>query len=149
MQSDPMDRIEAYAQAISGVVTAEGHATEAADELFRFARTFEGNEGLRNALVDASLPVERRLALVDELIGATALTVTRAAITFVVTAGRASDLPAIVDRYSELAAATRDRAVAEVRSAVALDDSTVERLAESLSSATGKQMLEGKQPIAV
>lgn len=135
-----MDRVEAYARAIEGVVAAEGHDAEAADELFRFARTFEANEGLRNALVDPGMPLERRLGVVEELLGAPALTVTRAVVTFVVTAGRASELPAIIDRYVELAAATRDHAVAEVRSAVPLDEPTTQRLAQALAAATGKQV---------
>ncbi len=54
--------------------------------------------------------------------------------------GRGHDLPAIVDRFVDLAAQTRERTVAEVRSAVALDDVQQQRIAEALSRATGKQV---------
>ncbi len=47
---------------------------------------------------------------------------------------------AIVNRFVELAASTRQHEVAEVRSAVALDDAQQRRLAEALSEATGKQI---------
>lgn len=134
------ERVQAYAEAVQRIVDAEGHSAEASDELFRFARVFEANDALRDALVDPSLPIERRLAVIEELLGPTALTVTTAVVMFIVAAGRASDLPAIIDRFIELAAAARQKAVAEVRSAIPLDDATVSQLASALSRATGKQV---------
>ena len=134
------DRTDTWAAALLQIVRAEGRLDEASDELLRFARTFEGNDQLREALLDASLPIERRLAVVDELLSGKALTVTTAAISFIVTAGRAHDLPAIVDRFAEMAAAEREHAVAEVRSAVPIDEETQRRLAEALAHATGKQI---------
>lgn len=133
-------RVDAYARAILGIASVEQLSGEVEDELFRFARTFEGNDALRNALVDATLPVERRLAVIEELIGGRALTVTLGILEAIVTIGRAADLPAIVDRYVALAAETRSHEVAEVRSAVALDESQMKRLADALGRATGKQV---------
>ena len=52
----------------------------------------------------------------------------------------ASDLPAIADRLADKAAAERNKAIAEVRSAIDLDEATVARLQESLSKATGKDV---------
>jgi F-type H+-transporting ATPase subunit delta len=133
-------RIDAYARAIQGIAAAEGLSSEAEDELFRFARTFEGNDDLRMALSNAGLPVERRLAVVEELLGGKALSVTTAVVTFLVAIGRAFDLPEIVDRFVALAAESRSREVAEVRSAVPLTDDQTRRLVEALSTATGKQV---------
>jgi F-type H+-transporting ATPase subunit delta len=56
----------------------------------------------------------------------------------VVATGQSSELPAVVERFVELAASERDREVAEVRSAIALDDAQIARLAEALGQATGK-----------
>lgn len=139
MNPPTSDRIGAYARAIHGIVEAEGRVAEASDDLFRFARAVEANDELRSALVDAALPLEQRLGVVEELL-APALTVTRAAVTLIVAAGRAADLPAIVDRLTGLVAEAREQAVAEVRSAVPLDDAVVERLAAALSAATGKSV---------
>ena len=72
--------------------------------------------------------------------GGKALNVSAALASFVVGIGRAADLPAIVGRFVELAAAERSAAVAEVRSAVALSDEQRTRLATALSQATGKQV---------
>src|SRR6202795_5359736 len=115
-------RIEAYANAVLEIARAEGVLGEVEDDLFRFARVFEGNDDLRMALTDPSLPADRRMAVVEELMGGKALNVSAALAAFVVGIGRAHELPAIVDRFVELAAAERRHEVAEVRSAVPLDE---------------------------
>ena len=134
------DRVDVYARALLDIVSAEGHLDEVEDELFRFARIVEGNDDLRMTLANPGLPLDRRAAIVDELLENRALPTTKAIATFIVGAGRGHDLPAIVNRFVELAAQTREHAVAEVRSAVALDDAQKQRIAEALSRATGKQV---------
>ncbi len=139
--ADPnVDRTEAYAKALLEVARAEGMLGEVEDDLFRFARVFEGTDDLRTALTDPSLPADRRMAVVEELMGGKALNVSAALASFIVGIGRASEMPAIVDRFVELAAAEREHEVAEVRSAVALDESQQQRLAAALSQATGKRV---------
>src|SRR3954451_7580062 len=101
------NRVDAYARAILNIAAAEGLSSETEDELFRFARTLEANDNLRAALADRSLPLERRLAVIDDLLGGKALLVSIAMIQSVVAAGRASDLPEIVDRFVELSADRR------------------------------------------
>jgi F-type H+-transporting ATPase subunit delta len=133
-------RIEAYAHALLEVSRAEGQLGEVEDELFRFARTFEGSDELRVALSDPTLPAQRRVAVVEELLGAKALQVTAALASFIVGAGRAMDLPGIVDRFVELAAAEQRRAIAEVRSAITLTSEQIDRLREALNRATGKEV---------
>ena len=58
----------------------------------------------------------------------------------VVAAGRARDLPAIVDRLVQRAAQSKDAAVAEVRSAVALTSDQEDRLRAALANATGRNV---------
>ena len=134
------DRIEAYAQALLEIAQAEEQLGQVEDELFRFSRIVEGNDELRMALANPGLPLDRRGAIVDELLEGRALAVTRAMASFVVGAGRGHDLPMIVQRFVELAAQTRQHEVAEVRSATPLDDAQRERLAQALSRATGKNI---------
>ena len=138
MASSP--RVEAYANALLEVARVEGHLAEVEDELFRFARTFEGSDDLRMALSDPALPAVHRVAVVNDLLGAKALRTSVALATFVVAAGRAAELPEIVDRFVELAAAERRRAVAEVRSAVPLTSEQIDRLRTALNQATGKDV---------
>ncbi len=134
------DRVEAYATAIFETAEAEGALAAVEDELFRFARVLEGSDDLRMALTDAATPIERRMAVVEELLGGRAHQVTASFALFVVGAGRARDLPAIADALVGKAASRRESAIAEVRSAVALDDAQTERVAQALSNATGQQI---------
>jgi F-type H+-transporting ATPase subunit delta len=133
-------RVEAYANALLEVSRVEGHLADIQDELFRFARTFEGSDELRTALTDPALPRERRIAVVEDLLGGKALQTSAALAAFIVAAGRAGELPAIVDRFVELAAAEQRRAVAEVRSAIELTPEQTDRLREALNRATGKDV---------
>jgi F-type H+-transporting ATPase subunit delta len=134
------DRVDVYAQSLLEIVVAEGNLSEVEDELFRFARIVEGNDELRITLSNPGLPLDRRAAIVDELLDNRALATTKAIAAFIVGAGRGHDLPAIVDRFVELAAQGREHAVAEVRSAVPLDDAQRQRIAAALSHATRKQV---------
>ena len=133
-------RVEAYANALLEVSRAEGYLSEIQDELFRFARAFEASDDLRTALGDAGLPAERRVAVVDDLLGPKALRTSTALAGMLVAAGRSHELPDIIDRFVELAAAEQRRAVAEVRSAIELTPEQTERLRQSLNRATGKDV---------
>lgn len=134
------ERIDAYARAVLEVARAEGYLAETEDELFRFARAFEGSDELRMALSDPALPAARRMAVVEQLLGGPSLATSRALAALIVGIGRAHDLPAIVDRFIALGAEARSHEVAEVRAAVALSDAQISQLAASLSRATGKNV---------
>jgi F-type H+-transporting ATPase subunit delta len=134
------DRTEAYAQAFLQIASVEGHAGEVEEDLFRFARALDGNDELRSVLVDRSIPAERRVAVVEQLMGGVGLPTSVGLVSMVVAADRAGDLSTIVDRFLELAAEGRKHEVAEVRSAVALDDQLRHRLEQALSESTGKQV---------
>jgi F-type H+-transporting ATPase subunit delta len=134
------ERNEAYAQGLLEVARAEGPLADIEDDLFRFARTMQGSDELRMALTDPKLPIDRRLSVIADLLGPTALPTSTALISMVVAAGHAGDLPAIVERFVELAAAEREREFAEVRTAIPLDDAQTKRLADALSKATGKRV---------
>src|SRR5918911_241586 len=112
------ERIDGYASAIFEVARAEGVLDEVEDELFRFARVLEGSDELRQVLTDPGLPPEGRQAIVEDLLGGRALPITAQLVSFVVGAGRARELPAIIGRLVERAARERRQVVAEVRSAV-------------------------------
>jgi len=134
------DRIDGYAQGIFDIAQAEGAVEHVENELFQFSQLFQGNEQLREKLTDQSLPVEKRQAIVEDLLGQKASPLTVNLISFLVGSGRARELPEIVDRLVQRAAAQRQREVAEVRSAIMLDAEQQRRLAEALEKATGKKV---------
>ena len=133
-------RIDGYARALFEVARAEGTIDEVEDELFRFARSFESSDALRNALTDEQVPAAKRQAIVEDLLGGKATSTTTQLVSMVVGSGRGRDLPAIINKLVARAAGSKDLSVAEVRSAVALTDDQQDRLKAALANATGKQV---------
>jgi F-type H+-transporting ATPase subunit delta len=131
-------RIDGYARALFEVARAEGTIDEVEDELFRFARSYESSDALRNTLTDEMIPAGKRQAIVEDLLGGKATSTTTQLVSMVVGSGRGRDLPAIIDKLVERASNSKDLEVAEVRSAVALTDDQQDRLKAALANATGK-----------
>jgi F-type H+-transporting ATPase subunit delta len=136
--SDP--RIDGYARALFEVARAEGTLDEVEDELFRFARSFESSDSLRSTLTDEAVPAAKRQAIVEDLLDGKATPTTTQLVSMVVGSGRGRDLPAIIDKLVERASSSKNLAVAEVRSAVALSGDQQDRLKAALANATGKQV---------
>lgn len=133
-------RINGYARGIFEMASGEDSLAKVEGELLALARAFETSAELRSKLTDPQLPLDKKQGIVDELIGTRASSLTVGLVQLLVGQNRASDLPAIASAVAGAAASSRDKAVAEVRSAVALDEATVARLTQSLGRATGKNV---------
>ena len=133
-------RIQAYAEAIAMIAKAEDQHDRVGDELYRIARAFESSSELRDALTNPSLPSDRKLGIVTDLVGERASALSMSLVNFVVGTGRARELPAIADALAERIAEERDHVVGEIRSAEELDPGTLSRLEAALSTATGKRV---------
>lgn len=134
------DRIKGYASGIFEIARAEGVLERVEDELFTIARALDGSGELRASLTDPQLPLDKKGAIVGDLLEGRAHPLTVGLVHLIVIQGRASELSAIARSVVEAAAAARDKALAEVRSAVPLDEETVRRLAEALGHATGRNV---------
>ena len=132
--------IQGYAEALFSIVKAEGELDRVEDELFHFGKLLESNHELKQALSDKSIDRGQRAKVLEEILSAKVSPHTLGLLEFIVAQGRARQLPQILDELSDLAAEARSAVVAEVRSAVALDDSQREQLARALSQATGKKV---------
>ena len=116
---------------------AEGELNRVADELYQLGRTVESSDQLRSTLSDRTIPASRRIGILEDLLGASASPVTINLVSMLVGAGRGSHIGPIADELIRQAAESRGQAVAEVRSAVTLNDDQRGRLKSALSSATG------------
>ena len=134
------EAVRGYGQALFAVAEAEGALDAVEDELFRFARTVEREASLREALADPGLPADRKRAVLQDILGERANPHTVNLLGFVVEQGRARELAEIIDELVALAADRRRAAVAEVRTAVPLDDDRRRRLTDALERATGKRI---------
>lgn len=134
------DIVSGYAAAVLAAARAEDVLDRVEDELFRLARTVEGNADLSQQLSDPGADPAAKASLVVDLLSGRAHPQTVAAVVFVVQAGRGRQLIEIADEVVRLASEERNRAVAEVRSAVPLDDAQRARLAEALGRTTGQTL---------
>jgi len=132
--------IDGYAEALFTVARAEQALPAVEDELYAFAKALEQNTPLRDALTDAALPAENKKGVIGDILGERANPLTVSLLGFVVDAGRAREIPKIVQRLAEVAASERDQALAEVRSAVELSAAQRNRIAAALSKATGRKV---------
>ncbi len=136
--SDRDALVRGYAEALLLVAEAEGELGPFEDQLYAFAKVVEREGRLREALVDPALPGENKKGLIRDVLGERANPNAVNALGLLVDQGRARELGRIVEELARLAAERRQHVVAEVRTAVPLDDASRDRLAAALSRATGK-----------
>lgn len=132
------ERIAGYAAAAYALASAEGELDRVEQELFAVGRAVQTSPELRDALTNPALPLERKEQIVRDVVGAHASRVTVNLVSMFVAQGRGGDLAEIASALTEKRAASAGKAVAEVRSAVPLDDATIARLAAALERKTGR-----------
>jgi F-type H+-transporting ATPase subunit delta len=132
--------IHGYAEALFRVVRAENELDRVSDELYRFGKVLESNHELKTALTEQGSDRAQRQKILSELLSDKVSPNTLSLLGFVVDQGRGRQLPQILSELNALAAEARDAVVAEVRSAVALDEDQKRQLGEALGSATGKRV---------
>jgi F-type H+-transporting ATPase subunit delta len=132
--------VRGYAEALFSVAEAEGELAAVEDQLYAFAKALEGQTKVREALTDPALPAENKKGLIRDLLGERANPHTVNALGFLIDQGRAREIGRIAEELARVAAARRAHQVAEVRSAVQLDEPQRQRLAAALSKATGRQV---------
>jgi len=130
---DLADAVEAAGvHAFLAAAEADGDLDELEDELFRFARIVAAQPELVEALTDRKAPVAARQQLVDSLladhVGTSSLQLVRQAVT-----GRQRSVLGALGEMQRLAAARRERLVAEVRVARPLSADMYEKLSTVLA----------------
>ncbi len=133
-----MSRAQSYANALIEIGNAEGDTSSLEADIHAFANAVAGSSELQNSLSDSSLPAVQRQQVVEDVLAGKAGKATIAAISMIVGAGRAADLPEIARSVSSTLAGARGSAYAEVRSAVPLSADQVTKLEAALSKKTGR-----------
>jgi F-type H+-transporting ATPase subunit delta len=130
--------LRGYCERVLQELGSRAEVEEVEDELFRLARILDGAPALRSVLADTALPAEGRIKVLDDLIEAKVRPATLRLGRFVLRSGRLRDLVGIFEWLVELAAAERGRRVAEVRSAIPLEEAETARLAGALERLIGR-----------
>lgn len=133
-------RVDGYAAAIFELARAENELSRVEREFFAIARSLQTSSELRDALTNPALPAERKQGIVDDLVGGKASRLTTNFVNLIVSQGRMSDLGTIADRLGRHRAKAGGREVAEIRSAVPLEDAVVRRLAAALARSVGYEV---------
>ena len=133
--------VNAYARALADIAEAEGVLARVDAEFTAVAAAYESNDQLRSTIGDQAIPVDRRQGIVEQLLaGKGAHPLTAQLLGMVIGAGRGRDLSAIASAIGNRNASSQGRAVAEVRSAVALSEDQQRRLGEQLAKAVGTEV---------
>ncbi|MGA3354716.1 MAG: ATP synthase F1 subunit delta [Acidimicrobiales bacterium] len=132
------DRIRGFADRLFQEVDRMENIDELENEVVWFSRIVESSRELRQALGDPARPVPQRVALVSDLLRVRVQPRTARLVAYVLQAGHIRDLVGTLEWVAGLAAEEQGRRVAEVRSAVELDDAERRRLAEALTRAVGR-----------
>jgi len=130
------ERVEGYATALLEEL-GERELGEVEDELFRFHRVVTGSEDLLAALSSRDLPASARRSVVTDLLAGKASPTTTALAAYATQVGRPRDYEALLEAMVARVAAETNRRLAEVRSAIELDESQTTNLAAALSRALG------------
>lgn len=134
--SDAVERLSQ--QASLGVAERSGTLDEVEDELFRFGRILDAQPRLRLLLEDHTADPDRRLGLLDGLIGRRVNPTTRQLLDQVVRSPRGRTLDGAVTELVELAAARRQRYVAYVTAPAPLTAEQEQRLTATLGRIYGR-----------
>jgi F-type H+-transporting ATPase subunit delta len=138
---DLSDAVELLGRrAALGVAERSGNLDNVEDELFRFGRILEAEPRLRQTLEDRNMPVQRRIELLDRLVGDRVDPTTRALLEQAVTAPRGHHLERTVTELVELAAARRERYLAYVTAPAPLTAEQETRLSTALARIYGRQV---------
>lgn len=127
--------------AVSSVLAAAekaGRLDAVEDELFRFARTIAGDQGLRDAFSARTEGTDRKATLVRALLGGKAAPETVRLATQAAVLPRGLRTEHVLEGYVEAAAARRRQLVAEVVVAVPLTSAQRDRLAAALQRTYGR-----------
>lgn len=126
-----LDAVLASAEARGVLETVE-------DELFRFSRSLDGQREAKQVLSDATTAPERRVALVDALVGGKVDTVTQRLAQRATSSLRGRRFVQTLGWFGEVAAERRKRLVASVTTATMLTREQEQRLGALLERSYGK-----------
>lgn len=134
------DRLRGFVELTLAAVRDLAEVDEVEDELFRMARVVDASPELESALTAPEIPLPPRQSVLHDLVGGKVRQTTEDVLAYTLRAGRLRSLARTIDWLVELTAEERGRRIAEVRTAVDLDEGQRSRLAEALGRATGREV---------
>lgn len=136
MAHDPINT--GYARALFEMAQAESVTDRVEEELIRLRDLLKASPELLQFLKDPNIQHEGKRKALAELFQGRVHPVVLTMLIALSDQDRVGRLPHIIEEFSALAAAARQKITGEITTAVPLDDGTVQRFAAELSRITGK-----------
>jgi F-type H+-transporting ATPase subunit delta len=131
------ERVGGFAAALVDSNDSQDVLSRIEDELYSFHQILEDNDELRLALTNRDVPADSRQKLVVDLLKPSAHATTTALAAYATQVGRPRDYVGLIGYLAQYIAAEGNRRVADVRSAIELDDAQRANLSGALSRAIG------------
>jgi F-type H+-transporting ATPase subunit delta len=146
MAHDPINT--GYARALFEMAQAEGAVSRVEEELLRLRELLKTNPALLEFLKDPNVKHEGKRRALSELFQGRVHPLVLNALLTLSDQDRGGRLSAVIEGFSSIAGAAREKVTGEVTAAIKLDDATLGRLATELSRITGKnvQLLQKVDP---
>jgi len=142
--SSPWDLVDALETSGDEVLLAAAEGDNALDEvedqLFRMERILDAQSDLSALLDESVVPADRRVRLLDDVVGGKVHPVTQALLEHAVASQRKPTAVLAIDALIEAAAARRNRSLARVVAATELTDDQQARLSRVLSEIYGRSV---------
>jgi F-type H+-transporting ATPase subunit delta len=132
------ETIETLARVLFELATLADTVDAVDADLAAVAKAVRGHVDLHQALTDTSLPAEKKRDILRGIFGEAVAPETLAIVTLAVERGMTGDLGELARVFSETAEAERGIVVAEVTTAIELDDALRDKLVTRLTDAMGR-----------
>lgn len=131
------DVASAYARTLFDLASLTDSVDATDESLVAVTTAVRGNLDLREALTDTSVPVEAKRAVLREIFGAQVTPEALAIVTLLADRGAVSEIGNVARVFREIAEVERGVVVAEVTTAIALDDALRASLSDKLAASLG------------
>ncbi|MDY0339829.1 MAG: ATP synthase F1 subunit delta [Coriobacteriia bacterium] len=129
------ETIETLARVLFELATSSDVVDAVGADLGSVVSAVRGHVDLHQALTDTSLPEEKKRDIMRDIFGESATPETLAIVTLMVQRGMTDQLGDVARLFSEIAEAERGVVVAEVTTAIELDDALRAKLVKQISAA--------------
>lgn len=136
--SNALEVLAIECRAIAAEGKGEGENLEV--ELFAIARTIQGSRELKEGLADPKYTTAAKSELLTSIFASALTASTRETLSAIAAGTRGRSIERTIALYSNIVVARKERTIARVKSAVALDESRQARLVTALEKALGRKI---------
>ena len=135
-----MTKAQSYAASLVELAKAEG-ALDAVDQDIRLLKaTISEHLNLKNALIDATVPIEQKQKVIEEIFSGKVSPVTLNFLTLLSGMGQVEILPQIADEFARRLEAVERKVIAEVTTAVPLGPEITTSISKRLAALAGREV---------